>query len=384
MAAKHLYNRSAGVVVADGAPPADALGFHRSFPAYEKTALHAWPALAEELEVRQVYVKDESSRLGLPSFKIMGASWAVACALAEKVPDLFEGPPRLDNLRREALPDLTLLAATDGNHGHAVARLATLLGIGARILVPSNLSRERVAAIEAEGADVEIVDGTYDDAVRQSAREADEDRLLISDTSWPGYETTPRRVIEGYSTILREVDEDLAPEGVRPDLVFVQMGVGAFAAAVTRHYRSRADARTPRIVGVEPLHAACVMASLAAGEVVEIPGPHDSIMAGLNCGTPSMLAWPVLQRGLDAVVAIDDDAARDAMLRFDRAGMVAGECAAAGPAGAIELLLGPDAPEHRRRLSVHASTVILLFLTEGATDPTDYRAVVGHDPAVRP
>jgi diaminopropionate ammonia-lyase len=359
---RFLYNPAAGRVRAGGTPTAGVLEFHRSLPGYEPTPLREWPELASELGVRRVHVKDESRRLGLPSFKILGASWAVACALAQRVPGLFAGEPRFDALLRP-LPDLTLLAATDGNHGRAVARIAAMLGLRARILVPSNLGPEPRRAIAAEGAEVEVVDGSYDDAVRQSAAEADERRLLISDTSWPGYEDTPGRVIAGYSTILRELDRQLPGP---PGLVVAQIGVGAFAAAVARHYRGHAFDPAPRMIGVEPVHAACMLASVAAGRPVEIPGPHDSIMAGLNCGVPSTLAWPVLRRGLDVLVAVEDEAARDGMRRFAAAGIVAGECGAAAPAGLLALLLGPDAGYHRRRLAVDAETDVLLFVTEGA------------------
>jgi diaminopropionate ammonia-lyase len=130
-------------------------------------------------------------------------------------------------------------------------------------------------------------------------------------------------------------------------------------------------------VGVEPVGAACVMASLAAGRLVEVPGPHDSIAAGLNCGVPSLLAWPVLRRGLDAAVALDDEAIRDGVRRFAEADVVAGECAGIAPAALLALLRGPDAGFHRARLGLDESSEVLLFVTEGATDPAAYRAIVG-------
>lgn len=378
-----FFNAPCPPAALDGAAGSEVLAFHRTFPGYEPTELRRWSELARELGVAEVLVKDESSRLGLPSFKIVGASWAVACALRQRAPDAFRGPLTYDAILEAELPDVTLLTATDGNHGHAIARLARLFGLKARILVPSNLSSEAVRAIEAEGAEVEVVDGSYDDAVRQSAQEASDDYLLVSDTSWPGYEDIPARVIEGYSTIMREVDAQLEERRLGPpDVVFVQIGVGAFAAAVTKHFRSAARSHPARIVGVEPTEAACVMASLAAGRPVEVPGPHSSIMAGLNCGLPSMLAWPILRDGIAVMVAVDDEAARDGMRRFANAGMIAGECAAAAPAGALQLLTGPNSAEHRRRLGITEESRILMFSTEGATNTEDYRRAVGDDPAV--
>ena len=230
----------------------------------------------------------------------------------------------------------------------------------------------------AKGRRVVVVDGTYDDAVARAAEDASERCLVISDTSWPGYEEVPRWVMEGYSTILWEVDDELRKHGERdPDLVAVQVGVGALAAAVVQHYRQPDRDPQPRLLSVEPLRAACLLASMEAGEIVSVPGPHDSIMAGLNCGRPSIIAWPIVSAGIDAFVAISDERAREAMRALARAGVVAGETGAAGLAGIIELLTGPENAEHRAKLGVNESTRVLLFVTEGATDPQAYREIVG-------
>jgi diaminopropionate ammonia-lyase len=209
-----------------------------------------------------------------------------------------------------------------------------------------------------------------------SAREAGERCLVISDTSWPGYEDVPGWVIEGYSTILWEVDEELECRQLPgPDLVVVQIGVGALAAAVTQHYRGADAGKPAAIVGVEPLHAACLLRSMEAGRIVEVPGPHDSIMAGLNCGTPSLIAWPVVSRGIDLFLAIDDERARQAMRALAGAGLVAGETGAAGLGGLIELLRSDHAAA-RVALGIDSSTRVLLISTEGATDPDAYRRIV--------
>lgn len=369
-ATRFIYNPRAGRPPGRERSTEAVIAFHRTLPEYEPTPLRELPELASRLGVRRVFAKDESRRLGMPSFKILGASWAIACALRDHVPGLFAGEPRFDRLARP-MPDLTLLAATDGNHGQAVARIAALLGLRSRILVPSNLSEDRRSAIRAEGAELVIVDGSYDDAIRQSAEEAGGGRLLISDTSWPGYEAIPGHVIEGYSTIMHELDEQLPS---RPGLILVQIGVGAFASAVVRHYRL--DAGDPYLVGVEPSQAACLLASVAAGRPVEVPGPHDSIMAGLNCGMPSMIGWPVLRTGIDLFLAIEDEAAAQGMRQYAAEGIVAGECAGATAGGLEELLVGSDSDYHRGRLGVHEELDVLLFVTEGATDPTAYARVV--------
>ena len=375
-----FFNPAVRPTLATDPPTREPLFFHELLPGYAPTPLVATPALARRLGVGQVWVKDESERLGLPAFKILGASWAVYRALTARLGDAITDWATLDELRARLAPlgSLTLVAATDGNHGRAVARMARLLDCSAHILVPAGTARARIEGIEREGATVAVVDGTYDDAVAQSAALASPTHLVISDTSWPGYEEVPRWVIEGYSTILWEIDDELAQHAAStPDLVLVQMGVGAFAAAVVRHYRRPGVAAPPHIVGVEPDTAACVLASLRAGALTEVPGPHPSIMAGLNCGLPSLIAWPALRDGLDATVAITDDAARDAMRDLAATGIVAGETGAAGLGGLVTLLTGPGADERRARLGITAATRVLLFSTEGATDPVAYAAIMG-------
>jgi diaminopropionate ammonia-lyase len=362
------------------APDRAPLDYHRRLPGYEASPLRDAPSLAAELDLGRVWVKNESSRLGLPSFKILGASWGVYRALEEHIGG-FEEWSRLDELAAQLARHrpVTLAAATDGNHGRAVARMAKLLGLSARIFVPAGTVVARIEGIESEGASCEVVDGTYDDAVARSAREANERCLVISDTSWPGYEDVPRWVIEGYSTIFWEIDDQLSERGdAAPDLVVIQIGVGALAAAAVRHFRSGVRP-PPRMVGVEPEMSACVLASMEAGRLVTIPGPHDSIMVGLNCGTPSVVAWPLVSRGFDAYVALADERAREGMRALARAGVISGETGAAGVACLLELL---DDSGARARLGINRNTTALVLSTEGATDPAAYEAIVGARPGV--
>src|SRR4051812_48445268 len=264
-------------------PPAgDARRFHASMPGYTPTPLRPAPSSARRLGVAEVLVKDESARLGLPSFKILGASWAVARALARRLGR--EDPPAFAELEAaaDALRPLALSAATDGNHGRAVAKMAALLGLEARIYVPAGTAAARIDAIAAEGATVTVVDGGYDDAVRRSAQDEGDRCLVISDTSWAGYEDVPRWVIDGYATVFAEVEEQL---GARPDVVVVPIGVGALAAATVGHFWGTAGDR-PALVGVEPTSAACVLASMRAGAITTLDHPQHSMMAGLNCATP--------------------------------------------------------------------------------------------------
>jgi len=359
--------------------------FHAALAGSEPTPLVPQPALASAFDVAHVDLKLETDRLGLPSFKIMGASWATIEALRPLLPPSWSPSDGLAPLAGALPPDLVLVAATDGNHGRALARVARLLGVRSRIFVPEVLRDEPVARIAQEGAEVIRIEGTYDEAVERSAREGELDGcVLVSDTSWPGYERIPAAVVDGYSTILWEAEEQLEALGrAVPDLVLVQLGVGAFGAAVVRHFRRLGD-RSPRIVGVEPTQAACVMASLAADRIVTVPGPHDSVMAGLNCGTPSLIAWPVLRDGLDAVIAIDDAHALDEVRTLADAGLAVGECSGVVVAAARELLAGPEAVLHRALLGVPASASVLLFATEGVTDADSFARLVGDERPVEP
>jgi diaminopropionate ammonia-lyase len=349
--------------------------FHRRLPGYVPTPLVEAPALAAELGVGRLWCKDESARLGLPSFKILGASWAVYRLLVEQLAATGAGEPVWDDLDglRAALATLgprTLVAATDGNHGRAVARMAKLLGFGAHVLVPAGTAPARIAGIESEGAHVDVVDGTYDDAVAASAGLADDDSLVVSDTSWEGYAKVPAWVIEGYATIFFEVDEELAArDAPDPAVVLVPMGVGALTAAAVADRSARAT-----VIAVEPLDAACGLASAAAGAPTEVPGPHQSIMAGLNCGNVSVIAWPAVHAGVDLFVAVPDTDAEQAMRDLDGIGIEAGETGGAALAG-LRAVAGD--PEWR---AVVAGKDVLVLCTEGATDPAGYEERVGHPP----
>jgi diaminopropionate ammonia-lyase len=362
------------------------LGLHRLLPGYAPTPLSEAPRLAAALGIGRLWVKNESSRVGVPAVKILGACWAVARALCERlgIEPTFDSFGQLV-ARAAILRPLTLAAATDGNHGRAVARMAALLGFAAQIFVPRGTASARIEAICGEGATVTVVDGTYDDAVARAAAQTGPRCLVISDTSWPGYEAVPRFVIEGYATIFWEIDDQLElREQGWPDIVFVQIGVGALAAAVVRHYRQPANehihasslARPPKIVGVEPTRAACVLESMRAGQIVSIHGPQDSIMAGLNCGTPSLVAWPELSSGIDLFVTIGDERAREAMRALAEDGVVAGETGAAGVGGLIEICTAPGAEDMRAALGITSATQALVLCTEGATDPAAYQRIM--------
>jgi diaminopropionate ammonia-lyase len=346
----------------------EVVRFHQGLPTYAPTPLTELPALAAELGVGRVFVKDESSRLGLPAFKALGASWATYRALLQRI-DATPAPQTLAELADTltALPSIELFAATDGNHGRAVARLARLLGLGARIFVPAFLNPRAIDAIASEGAIVVAVAGSYDVAVAEAARVAASapDRLLIQDTAWPGYEEIPRWIVEGYSTLFVELRQQLAAAQVGPaSLVVVPVGVGSLAQAAVTDARSRPEPG-PAVLSVEPDTAGCVLASLRRGQIQSVP-TAATIMAGLNCGTPSSLAWPILQAGLDAAILVRDDAAARAVHDLAALGISSGPCGAATLAGARAALTGSTSPDRRTALGVDAGSTVVLVSTESS------------------
>ena len=382
MGGTRVYVNRDGLERVDVAPNTRPRDFHRRMPGYSVTPLVSASRIAQQLGVAEVWVKVESQRLGLSSFKILGASWAVYRALEERLGGFepWEDLAQLGQQVRSRVGPLELATATDGNHGLAVARMARLLGLKAKVFVPAGTARARIEAIEREGATVCAVDGTYDEAVERAAAEANPRCLVIADTAIRGDEPAPRWVIEGYSTIFWEVEEQLATLGAAtPDLVVVQIGVGALACAAVSHFRRPSARRVPKLLSVEPLSAACMLASVEAGRPVLVPGPHTSIMAGLNCGKPSLVAWPVVSRGMDVFLAIDDRYVPAAVRALAAEGIEAGETGAAGLAGLLALQGDADDAAlegARRRLGLGPATRVLLICTEGATNPETYRAIL--------
>jgi diaminopropionate ammonia-lyase len=322
--------------------PGGAYAFHQSLPGYSPTPLVPVPELAAELGVGQVLVKDESSRLGLPAFKVLGASWACRQVLQRH-------------------PGAMLVTATDGNHGRAVARMAAYFGVAATVFVPAVMLPQTAARIAGEGAKVVWVDGGYDDAVRWAAAFAADrpGRALVQDTAWAGYEQVPAWIVQGYQTLLDEVDTQL---GGAPDLVAVPVGVGSLAEAVIRPYR-RPTAAHPGVLAVEPDTAACVLASLTAARPVTVP-TGATVMAGLNCGTVSRSAWPVLHAGCDAAVAVSDQDALRAAADLGRLGVSSGPSGAATLAGTRAAL---TEPARRATLGLGDDAAVVLLSTEGHT-----------------
>lgn len=338
-----------------------AIELHRTMPGYAPTPLLSLPSLAAENGVGHVLVKDESMRLGLPAFKILGAAWAVYRTLVDRCG--LSAPPGIDELG-QAVSALdrtyTLVAATDGNHGRAVARMARRLGLSARILLPSSVSAHAVDEVHAEGAHVEVHDLSYDDTVAAASRLADQhgSYLLVQDTAWPGYERVPRWIIDGYSTLFTEADVQVADLGLTIDVVLVPAGVGSLAHAAVLHARGRKR----NVVAVEPEVAACIGRSLDTGEPTPVETGSTS-MAGLNCGTPSSLSFPDLLSDLAGAIAVTEEGAARAAVDLRRLGVDSGPCGAATLAG-LRVLTADETRRHEAGLG--PSATVLLLSTEGS------------------
>ncbi|MEZ0168704.1 diaminopropionate ammonia-lyase [Microvirga sp. TS319] len=348
------------------------------------TPLHTLPALAAELGVGAIHLKDESFRLGLGSFKALGGSYAVIRLVLEEARHQFGRPVDIAELHtpeiRAVAAGMTVACATDGNHGRSVAQGAQLVGARAVIFVHSGVSNERVAAIARFGAQMVRVEGTYDGSVAEAARVAAENGwTVVSDTSWSGYERIPGLVMQGYTAMVREALRQL-PEP--PTHVFVQAGVGGVAAAVAGHFALALGERRPTFVVVEPARAACLFETARAGHPVKIEHGEPTVMAMLECYEPSLVAWRVLSRVADAFMTVDEGDAVAVMNRLARpAGndpaVVAGESGGVGLAGLIRSVANP---EIRAALHLDEASRVFVINTEGATDPDRYAELVGIPP----
>ena len=358
----------------------------RSWPGYCVTPLRDLPRIAQRAGVRRVWCKDEANRFGVGSFKALGGAYGVLRVIQGEAERLTgetipTGRKIMDGAHRELASAITVTCATDGNHGRSVAwgSGTDMFGCRCKIYLPAAVSAPREAAIAAYGADVVRTNSGYDEAVRQSQRDARQHGwFVVSDTSYPAYVNIPRDVMQGYTVMVAEILEQL-PANDRPTHIFLQGGVGGLAAAFVAHLWETLGPTRPIAVVVEPHCADCLFRSAAAGRPTTITDVHGTIMAGLACGEVSLLAWYLLERGADAFLSIADDAARWAMrlLASEDVPVVAGESGAAGLAGLLSLA---DDPKSRETIDLDPSSTVLVIGTEGATDGERYDAIIGGGP----
>jgi len=354
----------------------------------EPTPLVTLPGIATRTGTGHVFLKNEALRLNQGSFKALGGAYAVMVLFRKLLEDHLGNPVGVAQLlsptARNFARSITVCCATDGNHGKSVAAGARLLGLRSVILVHEGVSPSRMAALGAD--EIIRVAGSYDDSVNESERIARERNwLLVSDTSWPGYEETPALVGQGYTILADEALDQLEKLGHAPPThVFLQAGVGGFAGSIAGHLADRLGAGKVTTVIVEPDRAACLFASAREGKLTSIAPAGPTVMAMLECYTPSLIAWRILEKTANAFMTVSEDEAKEALrvLAFPQAGdpaIVAGESGAAGLAGLLALTRDKAAGE---RLRLGKDSRILVINTETATDPSSYEAIVGLSPQV--
>jgi len=383
-ARKSLTYGPAQVAVLDDVACQSARRTISGWPGYEATPLVALPGLARDLGVGAIHYKDEAGRFGLGSFKALGGAYAVARLIAREVArragDETVTPDRiLAGDYREIASSITVCCATDGNHGRSVAWGARTFGCKCVIFIHATVSEGRAKAIEGFGARLVRTTGNYDDSVREAQDSADrEGWFVVSDTSYEDYLDVPRDVMTGYTVMAAEVDEQKPYDGP-PSHIFIQTGVGGLAAAVASEFWRRYGPARPTTILCDPENAACWWQSIRSGRPTTIDSDLETVMAGLACGEVSILAWAILGPGADAVMTIRDDDAKDCMrlladARHGDSPLVAGESAVAGLAGLISAAGDGTA---RKALKLSNNSRVVLFGTEGATDPDVYEMIVG-------
>ncbi|MBV1819761.1 diaminopropionate ammonia-lyase [Clostridium cochlearium] len=362
--------------------------FHKSFPEYKVTPLHKLDNLAKYLGVESIFLKDESYRFGLNAFKVLGGAYAIGKFLAERLGlDIME--MSFEKLRtrkvKEKLGNITFVTATDGNHGRGIAWAANKLGQKSVVYMPKGSSPIRLENIKKEGAEATIIDGNYDDAVRLADKMAKEHGwVVIQDTAWEGYEDIPTWIMQGYGTLIHESIEQLEEFALnKPTHVFLQAGVGSFAAAVQGYLASKFGEERPITIIVEPNDAACIYksAKINDGKPHIVTGNMPTIMAGLACGEPNIIGWEILRDYSDGYLSCPDYVSARGMrilaspLKGDNQ-IISGESGAVG-VGAISLIMERDCyKELREKLGLNKDSKILLISTEGDTDPDKYKDIV--------
>lgn len=368
-----------------------AQSFHASFPMYQETPLISLSNLAKALNIRGLYVKDESFRFGLNAFKVLGGSYAAGRYIARKlqvdISDLSFAQITSDKVRQE-LGELTFVTATDGNHGRGVAWTARQFQQKAVVYMPKGTKAERLHNIQREGTTASILDLSYDDAVRYARQQATANGwVLLQDTTLPDYCEIPQWIMEGYGTMAWEIYHQLP---VRPTHIFLQAGVGSMAGAVTAFFANvYRGSDKPIIIIVEPEEAACIFrtAQLADGQLHPATGNLATMMAGLACGEPCSLAWDILECYADFALVCNDDISADGMRLLANpkprdARIVSGESGAV-TVGVIAELLTKESGRYyslREKLRLDSDSVILCISTEGATDKDNYRRITGQMP----
>ena len=368
---------------------AKARAFHESFPQYSVTPLVKLDHMAAYLGLKEVYVKDESYRFGLNAFKVLGGSFAMARYIAKQTgKDVSELPYNVltsDELRKE-FGQATFFTATDGNHGRGVAWAANKLGQKAVVLMPKGSTQTRLNNILKEGAKATIEEENYDECVRMANAMAEktENGVMVQDTAWDGYEEIPSWIMQGYGTLVLEADQQLKEMGVeRPTHVFVQAGVGSLAGAVVGYFAHKYKDNPPVMAVCEASAADCLYRSAVAktGNLVNVTGDLQTIMAGLACGEGNMIGWDILKNHVDVFASCPDWMSAKATRIYanplgDDPHVVSGESGSVPLGFCFTALHDEDAKDLKEALKLDENSVVLVISTEGDTDPVRYREIV--------
>ena len=366
-----------------------ALNFHKGFPQYSVTPLAELKGMAKHLGLSSLFVKDESYRFGLNAFKVLGGSFAMANYIAEEtgkdVSEMTYDYLTGDELKRD-FGQATFFTATDGNHGRGVAWAAARLKQNAVVHMPKGSTKARFDNIAKEGAKVTIEELNYDDCVRLAAKEASETEhgVVIQDTAWEGYEKIPSWIMQGYGSMATEAVEGLKTTGIdRPTHVFVQAGVGSLASAVVGYYSNLYPDNPPKFIIMEAQAAACLYKGAEAGDGNPriVDGDLLTIMAGLACGEPNTIGWDILRNHADAFLSCPDwvSAKGMRMLSAPVKGdprVISGESGAVGMGVLSCLMESKEYSELKDALGLNSDSKVLMFSTEGDTDPDKYKKIV--------
>ncbi len=349
----------------------------QSWPGYQSTPMHSLDTFAAAAELGKIWYKDESGRFNLGSFKALGGAYAIEQLLMRELSKRHNKNISYTELRhgehQQFCSALTVTTATDGNHGRSVAWGAQRYGCRCIIYIHAGVSVGREQMLKKYAAEVVRVAGNYDDSVHAAAQAAmDHGWFVVSDTSYPGYTDVPRDVMSGYTVMCAEIIDQLG-QTPAPTHVFIQGGVGGLAAAVIGYFWAYYQQARPRFIIVEPTLADCLYQTAKAGRPITVEGDLNTMMAGLACGEISLLAWEILQQGADDFVTIDDATIPHCMRLLHAHDIEAGESAVPGLASALISALQPAT---REALGLSSDSVVLVFGTEGATDPKIYQQII--------
>jgi len=340
----------------------EAYRFHQSLSEYKPTPLVSLSSLARELDIGELWIKDESHRFGLDAFKGLGASFAV------------------HNFLQNHPGSHTFCTATDGNHGKALAWACRIMEQKCIVFLPKHTIPQRIESIQEENASIQVVDGSYDDAIKRAKEWAEKSNaILIQDTSWPDYQEIPALIMQGYLTSFRELEQWLIKEPV--DMIMIQAGVGSWAASAAWYFNRISKITLPAIVVVEAYETDCILESIRRNRPTMTSKTRKTLLAGLNCGFPSVVAYGILRQTVDLFMSVSDEYSFNAMKKlYTPSGtdsrITAGESGAAGLGALIALASKDNLLEAKNKIGLNCKSNVLIFNTEGATDSYLFRRIV--------